>query len=79
MKNVDVAVANIVKALADGSYKAGEVKMNTLVTGGVGIAPTSEKNVPAEVLSFVEEKSQEIKDGKIKVPATEEEYKAYVK
>ncbi len=79
MKNVNIAVSDVVKALVDGSYVPGEVKMNTLATGGVGIAPTSEKNVPADVLSFVEEKSQEIKDGKIKVPATEEEYEAYIK
>ena len=79
MKNVNIAVSDVVKALVDGSYVPGEVKMNTLATGGVGIAPTSEKNVPADVLSFVEEKSQEIKDGKIKVPTTEEEYEAYIK
>ncbi|MBC6695675.1 BMP family ABC transporter substrate-binding protein [Terrisporobacter mayombei] len=75
MKNVNIAVGDMVKALVDGSYKPGEVKINTLATGGVGIAPTSEKNVPAEVLSFVDEKSKEIVDGKIVVPSTEEEYK----
>ena len=79
MKNVNIAVANLVKALADGTYKAGEVKMSTLATGGVGLAPTTEKNVPAEVLSFVEEKSKEIIDGKIKVPSNEEELKAFNK
>ena len=79
MKNVNIAVSDVVKALVDGSYVPGEVKMNTLATGGVGIAPTTEKNVPEDVLSFVEEKSQEIIDGKIKVPATEEEYEAYIK
>ena len=75
MKNVNIAVGDMVKALVDGSYKSGEVKINTLATGGVGIAPTSEKNVPAEILSFVDEKSKEIVDGKIVVPSTEEEYK----
>ena len=79
MKNVNIAVADLVKALADGTYKAGEVKMSTLATGGVGLAPTTEKNVPAEVLSFVNEKSQEIIDGKIKVPTNEEELEAFNK
>ena len=79
MKNVDIAVSNLVKSLADGTYKAGEVKMSTLATGGVGLAPTTEKNVPAEVLSFVNEKSQEIIDGKIKVPTNEEELEAFNK
>ena len=79
MKNVNIAVADLVKALADGTYKAGEVKMSTLATGGVGLAPTTEKNVPAEVLSFVEEKSKEVIDGKIKVPTNEEELEAFNK
>ena len=78
MKNVNIAVGDLVKAVVDGSYKAGEVKVNTLATGGVGLAPTTEKNVPADILKYVEEQSKEIIDGKIKVPSTDEEYKAYI-
>lgn len=75
MKNIDVAVGNLAKAFVDGSYKSGEVIIGSLATGGVGIAPTSEKNVPKEVLEYVEAQTKEIIDGKIKVPATDEEYK----
>lgn len=75
MKNIDVAVGNLAKSFVDGSYKPGEVIIGSLATGGVGIAPTSDKNVPADVLEYVESKTKEIVDGKIKVPATEEEYK----
>ncbi|WP_434797669.1 BMP family lipoprotein [Terrisporobacter vanillatitrophus] len=75
MKNIDVAVGNLAKAFVDGSYKSGEVIIGSLATGGVGIAPTSDKNVPADVLEYVEAKTKEIVDGKIKVPATDEEYK----
>lgn len=75
MKNIDVAVGNLAKAFVDGSYKSGEVIIGSLATGGVGIAPTSEKNVPKEVLEYVEAQTKEIVDGKIKVPATDEEYK----
>ena len=78
MKNVNIAVGDLVKAVVDGSYKAGEVKVNTLATGGVGLAPTTEKNVPADILKYVEEQSKEIIDGKIKVPSTDEEYKASI-
>lgn len=78
MKNVNNAAADVVRALVDGSYVSGEVKINTLETGGVGIAPTSNKNVPEDVLNYVEEKSQEIIDGKITVPSSDEDYeKAY--
>lgn len=79
MKNVNSAVAEAVKAVVGGTYVAGEVKVNTLSTGGVGVSPTTEKNVPADVLSYVEEKSQEIMDGKITVPSSDEDYEAYVK
>ena len=75
MKNIDVAVGNLAKDFVDGSYKSGEVIIGSLATGGVGIAPTSEKNVPKEVLEYVEAQTKEIVDGKIKVPATDEEYK----
>ena len=75
MKNVNVAIADVVRSLVDGSYIPGEIKINTLATGGVGIAPTTDKNVSADILEFVEAKSKEVIDGKIKVPATEDEYK----
>jgi len=75
MKNIDVAVGNLAKSFVDGSYKSGEVIIGSLATGGVGIAPTSDKNVPADVLEYVDAKTKEIVDGKIKVPATDKEYK----
>lgn len=75
MKNVNIAAAEVVRSLVDGSYVPGEVIVNTLATGGVGIAPTTEKNVPADIIEFTEAKSQEIIDGKVKVPSTEDEYK----
>lgn len=75
MKNIDVAVGNLAKSFVDGSYKSGEVIIGSLATGGVGIAPTSDKNVPDDVLEYVKAKTKEIVDGKIKVPATDKEYK----
>jgi basic membrane lipoprotein Med (substrate-binding protein (PBP1-ABC) superfamily) len=39
MKNVDVAVYNYLKTVADGSVKAG-ISTGTLQNGGVGLAPS---------------------------------------
>ncbi len=75
MKNIDVAVATLVRNLANGEFKGGEVVVNTLEMGGVGIAPTSDKNVPPDVLEFVNEQAEKIKAGEITVPQNEEEYK----
>ena len=41
---------------------------------GVGIAPTSNKNVPPDVLEYVNKEAEKVKSGEVKVPATKEEY-----
>ena len=62
--------------MLDGDYKGGQVIVNTLTTGGVGLAPTSDKNVDPEVLKYVNEVAEKIKSGEIKVPSTKEEFEA---
>ena len=42
--------------------------------GGVGIAPTTDRNVNPEVLQVVNEYAEKIKKGEIKVPQNKEEY-----
>lgn len=74
MKNIDVAVFKAGERLINGEYKGGEVIVNTLEMNGVGIAPTSNKNVPPDVLTFVQEQAEKIKKGEIKVPANKDEY-----
>ncbi len=74
MKNVDISVSEILSSLVDGSYKGGEIIVNTFAKDGVGIAPTSEKNVPPDVLGYVAQQAQKIKSGEIKVPQNKEEY-----
>lgn len=76
MKRVDEAVYNISKDYKDGKYAGGETVVYGLAEDGVGIAPTSDKHVPKEVLDFVEEQKQKIIKGEIKVPGTEEEFNA---
>ena len=75
MKNIDVAVFNLSKTMIEGNYEGGKVIVNTLDMGGVGIAPTSDKNVPPDVLEYVQAEAEKIKAGDIKVPQNEKEYK----
>lgn len=76
MKNIDVAMFNLCKPMIEGNYEGGQVIVNTLATGGVGIAPTSDKNVAPDVLEYVNEMAEKIKSGEIKVPSTKEEFEA---
>ena len=76
VKNVDVSVIDLIGQMIDGNYKGGQVIVNTLTTGGVGLAPTSDKNVDPEVLKYVNEVAEKIKSGEIKVPSTKEEFEA---
>lgn len=79
MKNIDVAVANLVRDFVNGDYKGWEVKNGTLANNGVGLASTTDKNVSEKILKYVDEQAQEIKDGKIKVPSNEKELKEFNK
>ncbi|MGL5316666.1 MAG: BMP family lipoprotein [Peptostreptococcaceae bacterium] len=79
MKRVDEAVYSTIEDLVNNEFKAGEVSVFGLNEEGVGIAPTTDKNVDSEILTFVEEQAEKIKSGEIKVPATEEEYKTFNK
>ena len=74
MKNIDVSVEEMLSKVVDGSYKGGEVIINTLAMNGVGIPQSSEKNVPPDVLKYVIEEAEKVKSGEVKVPATKEEF-----
>ena len=79
MKNIDVAVFNLSKNLIEGKYEGGKTIINTLSTGGVGIAPTTKDNVPEDILKYVDDAKEKIKSGEIKVPSNKEEFeKAYL-
>jgi basic membrane protein A len=64
MKNVDVAVYNYLKSVADGSVQAG-ISTATLQNGGVGLAPFHdwEGKIPADLKT--QQASDGIKDGSI--------------
>jgi len=68
IKKVDVAVYEISKLLAEDKFPGGKVTQMGLKEDGVGIADTSSKNVPADVLKKVEEYKTKIINGEIKIP-----------
>ncbi len=68
MKRVDTATYNTSKAEAKGEFKAGVVNLG-LKEEGVGIAETSSKNVPADVLTLVKSYQDKVIAGEIVVPS----------
>ncbi|HLR21792.1 MAG TPA: BMP family ABC transporter substrate-binding protein [Tissierellaceae bacterium] len=72
MKRVDVGIYNVVEDLVDDDFPSGQTVTYGLEDeGAVDIAPSSEENVPTEILEKVEEIKQDIIDGKIIVPNDE--------
>lgn len=68
MKNVDQAVYDISQRAAEGDYPGGEVISLGLEDEAVGLAETSDINVPQEILDLVEDYTQQIIAGEIEVP-----------
>ena len=68
MKNVDVAVYNYLKTVADGSVQAG-ISTASLQNGGVGLAPFRDwdSQIPADLKARIQQASDGIKDGSITV------------
>jgi len=68
MKNVDVAVYNYLRTVADGSVKAG-ISTGTLQNGGVGLAPFHDwdSKIPADLKTQIQKASDGIKDGSIRI------------
>ncbi len=70
MKRVDNAIYDVAKQLKAGSFNGGKASVYNLRNEGVGIAPTSSKHVPSDILKEVDELIAKIKAGEIVVPAT---------
>ena len=68
MKNMDVAVFNAAKAVADGTFKGGTY-VGTLKDGGVGIAPLHdfESKAPSGLMAEVDALKADLIAGKITV------------
>ncbi|WML34850.1 BMP family ABC transporter substrate-binding protein [Clostridium sp. OS1-26] len=70
IKKVDVATYSAVKEVVNGKFQGGKHIEYGLKEDGVGIAPTSNKNTPKDVLDLVKKYTDAIKAGKIEVPST---------
>ena len=77
MKRVDNAIYDVARKLKAGEWNGGETVVYNLSNEGVGIAPTSSKHVPANVLAEVDQLTARIKKGEFKVPSTKAEYDAF--
>ncbi len=77
VKRVDNGIYNVTKELKEGTLKMGTTISYGLKEGGVDIAPTSDKHVPANILEEVKKLKQDIIDGKINVPFNEKTYNEY--
>ncbi|MDC7235821.1 MAG: BMP family ABC transporter substrate-binding protein [Spirochaetales bacterium] len=77
MKRVDNGIYNLSKELAEGNFPGGTTVAYGLAEGGVGIAPTSSKHVPADILAEVEMLEKKIIAGEFVVPNTADTLAAY--
>ncbi|MEJ8306828.1 BMP family protein [Saccharibacillus sacchari] len=69
IKRVDVAIKTVSQQVIDGTFKGGTITTLGLKDDGVGIADTSNVNVPQEVLDEVQSYKEKIVNGEITVPA----------
>lgn len=76
VKRVDNAIFNVIRDLSEGTFAGGGQVIYGLAEGGVDIAPTSDKHVPKAILDEVAALKRAIIEGKVKVPASREEYEA---
>jgi len=74
MKRVDVGTFSVIESRLNGTYESNVVVMHDLTTGGVGIAPSSDIHVPADILAIVAQAEADIIAGTVIVPNTEEEF-----
>ena len=79
VKKIDNATVAVLKELQEGTFPGGTNESYGLKEGGVGIADTTSKLVPQDILDEVKEIEAKIISGEITVPADLEEYKALVK
>ncbi len=79
MKRVDNAMFNVVKDLQEGKFNGGSSVVYGLSDGGVDIAPSSDKHVPASILEEVDALKKKVISGEIAVPFNKESYTAFIK
>lgn len=78
VKNINVSIVNLVGEIVNGNYQGGQVIINTLASGGVGLSDTTKDNVSQDILDYIDEQSAKIKSGEIIVPENEAQYNEIV-
>lgn len=68
MKRVNEGVYTVVKNLKDGKFDGGKTLVFGLKEEGIGLAPSTDKNVPKDVIDYVNGKIEKIISGEIVVP-----------
>lgn len=76
IKRLDIAVFEAIKMVKSGNFKGGKYRYG-IAEGGIDIAPTTNKNVPQDIIDYVNKLKGMIKDGKINPPETLEELKSF--
>jgi basic membrane protein A len=79
MKRVDNALFDMTRRYGEGKFDGGKAIVYNLANDGVGVAPTTGRHVPENILSEVDELIAKIKAGEIVVPATEKAYQEFMK
>ena len=78
MKNVNVSIVNLVGEILEDNYQGGQVIVNTLASGGVGLSDTTKDHVSKDIIDYVNEQAGKIKSGEIVVPENEKQYNEIV-
>lgn len=65
MKKVNEGVYNIVKNLKDNKFDGGKTLVFGLKEDAIGLAPSTDKNVPKEVIDYVNDQIQKIISGEV--------------
>ena len=68
MKQVNEGVYNVVENLKNGTFEGGKTLVFGLKEEGIGLAPSTNKNVPQDVIDYVNEQIEKIVSGEIVVP-----------
>lgn len=78
MKRVGDAMVIVTEKLMNGEQLGGTTQVFGLADGAVGLAPTSEKNVPADILEAAHALEAKIISGEINVPYNAETFESYM-
>ena len=78
VKRVGKAIQIVTEKVMNGENLGGTTQEFTTADGCVGIAPSSDKNVPAEVLEKTAAIEAKIVSGEIVVPYDEESFNAFI-